>query len=95
MPHGSDALSSSVTTAVLMFVRSSNVRSRSILPTSLRRFVCASCVIAKMKSEMPYDARSAFNTFKYRMPSTCTCTLSRVMQTCAGMSTARSLSEWR
>jgi hypothetical protein len=78
-----------------MFVRSSNVRSRSILPTSLRRFVCASWVIAKMKSEIPYEARSAFITFRYRMPSTPTWTLSRVMQTWAGMSIARSLSEWR
>ena len=37
-----------LTTWVLMFVRSSNVRSRSILPISLRSVVCASCVIAKM-----------------------------------------------
>ena len=41
------ASSSSPTTAVLIVVRSSNVRSRSILPTSLRSVVCASCVIAK------------------------------------------------
>ena len=44
---------------------------------------------------MPYDARSGLSTFKYRMPSTPTCTLSRVMQTCAGMSIAASFSEWR
>ena len=34
-------------TAWLMFDRSSKVRSRSILPTSLRMVVCASCAIAK------------------------------------------------
>ncbi len=44
---------------------------------------------------MPYDARSGLRTFRYRMPSTPTCTLSRVMQTCAGMSLDCSFSVWR
>src|SRR5438477_544153 len=44
MPHGSVALSSSFTISRLMCVRSSNVRSSSILPISLRSAVCASCV---------------------------------------------------
>ena len=34
-----------------------------------------------------------FETLRYRMPSTATCTLSRVMQTCSGMSIAVSLRE--
>ena len=46
-PQGSVALSTSLTTWVLMLVRSSNVLSRSILPTSLRSVVCASCEMAK------------------------------------------------
>ena len=45
--NASDALSTSLTTCALMWVRSSNVRSRSILPISLRRLVCASCTSAK------------------------------------------------
>ena len=36
-PQGSEALSSSLTTWMLMLVRSSNVRSSSILPISLRK----------------------------------------------------------
>ena len=41
-------LLSSPTTARLIVERSSNVRSRSILPTSLRSVVCASCEMAKV-----------------------------------------------
>jgi len=41
-PQGSEALSNSVTTWMLMWVRSSNVRSSSILPISLRSAVCDS-----------------------------------------------------
>ena len=46
MPHGPVALSSSVITIPLMWVRSSKVRSRSILPISERSAVCASWLIA-------------------------------------------------
>ena len=45
-PQGSEALSSSLTTAKLMADRSSKVLSRSILPTSLLRVVCASWIMA-------------------------------------------------
>ena len=93
IPHGSEALSSSLTTATLRLVRSSKVRSSSILPNSLRRVVCASCVMANSKFAIPYAARSASNTFMYKIPSTRTCTLSRVIHSCSGMSTAFSFNE--
>src|SRR5256885_7325753 len=51
MPHGSVALSSSFTTSRLIWVRDSKVLSRSILPISLRNAVCASWLIANMRSE--------------------------------------------
>ena len=47
MPQGPVALSSSLTTWPLMWVRSSKVRSRSILPISLRSAVWASWLMAK------------------------------------------------
>jgi len=45
-PQESEALSSSFTTWILILVRSSNVRSSSIFPISLRSVVCASWIRA-------------------------------------------------
>ena len=41
----------------------------------------------------PHDVRSGLRILKYSTPSTPTCTLSFVMQTCSGTSSAISLSE--
>ena len=65
------------------------------MPTTERNVVCASCVIASTKLLDPYDAFIGSVTWKYSTPSTCSCVLSRVMQTWLGTSSGISFSTCR
>ena len=49
--------------------------------------------MAEVGLSMPYEARYASSTFAYTAPSSCTCTLSRVIAVCGWIGNVVSLSE--